>query len=117
MNHFLSCAALGLSLLASALPSAAEDRPGSFDFYVLSLSWSPTFCTGGRAKENPQQCAADKDFRFIVHGLWPQREKGYPDFCEITGQDRVPRRAPQVRHVTSRVAGPRCRHGTPGRRR
>ncbi|MGN7291645.1 ribonuclease T2 family protein [Rhizobium sp. SAFR-030] len=90
MNHFLSCAVLGLSLLASALPSAAEDRPGSFDFYVLSLSWSPTFCTGGRAKENPQQCAADKDFRFIVHGLWPQNEKGYPQSCASTEPSRVP---------------------------
>ena len=45
-------AALGLSALAVvasfAAPAAAQDRgqnvPGAFDFYVLSLSWSPSFC-------------------------------------------------------------------------
>ncbi|MGH6753302.1 MAG: hypothetical protein ACREDP_14145, partial [Bradyrhizobium sp.] len=35
-------------ILVSAGTAAAQDRrqnaPGEFDFYVLSLSWSPSFC-------------------------------------------------------------------------
>lgn len=80
-----------------ASPAGAQDRrqtpPGQFDFYVLSLSWSPTFCStqrDGKNSKNSQQCGADKDFRFIVHGLWPQNEKGYPQFCTTKAPKRVP---------------------------
>lgn len=68
-----------------------DDRAGQFDFYVLSLSWSPTFCASQRGNESDQQCGETRDFRFIVHGLWPQYEKGYPDFCETREPGRVPR--------------------------
>src|ERR1700704_1267557 len=67
---------------------AAQDRrqnqPGQFDFYVLSLSWSPTFCeaAGERGTPPQQQCAA-RPFSFVVHGLWPQYEKGFPEFCQV----------------------------------
>jgi len=67
--------------------------PGQFDFYVLSLSWSPTFCATqgqGNSRDN-QQCGGARDFSFIVHGLWPQYERGYPESCDTNGQDRVPR--------------------------
>ena len=93
-NRFI--AFLFLAFFASPA-SAQERRPdyaGQFDFYVLSLSWSPTFCasqSGGKSgNKNDQQCSTDKDFRFIVHGLWPQYEKGYPDFCETKEPGRVP---------------------------
>lgn len=93
-NRFI--AFLFFAFFASAA-SAQERRPdyaGQFDFYVLSLSWSPTFCAsqsgGQRGGKNDQQCSTDKDFRFIVHGLWPQYEKGYPDFCETKEPGRVP---------------------------
>ena len=41
--------ALAVSVLLAAMPRAlAEDarqnEAGQFDFYVLSLSWSPSFC-------------------------------------------------------------------------
>lgn len=89
MKHLLG--ALLLSLLAGAA-SAAErggDRAGQFDFYVLSLSWSPTFCATDAGHRSQQQCGDGKDFAFIVHGLWPQYEKGYPDFCPSRESDRV----------------------------
>ncbi|WP_137132909.1 ribonuclease [Rhizobium sp. FY34] len=77
--------------LATASAANAQERPtGNFDFYVLSLSWSPTFCAGNRGKDSPDQCATDKPFRFIVHGLWPQNERGYPEFCANTQPRRVP---------------------------
>src|ERR1700716_2994268 len=66
---------------------AAQDRrqnePGQFDFYVLSLSWSPSFCeaAGERGTPPQQQCGA-RPYSFVVHGLWPQYEKGFPEFCQ-----------------------------------
>ena len=69
----------------------SEDRAGAFDFYVLSLSWSPTFCASDDGGRNRQQCGTDKRFRFVVHGLWPQYETGFPDFCRSSEPDRVPR--------------------------
>jgi ribonuclease T2 len=68
------------------VPASAQSRlgsePGKFDFYVLSLSWSPSFCEGARNKGG-MQCAGAKPFSFIVHGLWPQFHKGYPEYCTM----------------------------------
>ena len=64
-----------------------QNEPGQFDFYVLSLSWSPSFCAVGaersaeRAAQDPQ-CGA-RPFSFVVHGLWPQYERGFPEFCQV----------------------------------
>ncbi len=93
-NRFI--AFLLLAVFASAASAQErrsdnrQDHAGQFDFYVLSLSWSPTFCASQGGNRNDQQCSTDKDFRFIVHGLWPQYEKGYPDFCETKEPGRVP---------------------------
>ncbi|SON57036.1 ribonuclease I [Hartmannibacter diazotrophicus] len=64
-------------------PAAAGGRPGDFDFYVLSLSWSPTFCETSD-RRNDMQCNARRPYGFIVHGLWPQYERGYPSECSAT---------------------------------
>src|SRR6202163_2814266 len=67
--------------------ASAQDRrknePGQFDFYVLSLSWSPSFCeaSGERGTPPQQQCGA-RPYSFVVHGLWPQYERGFPEFCQ-----------------------------------
>lgn len=45
----------------------------AFDYYLASLSWSPSWC-----EANPQdhdQCAR-RGFGFILHGLWPQYDRG-----------------------------------------
>ena len=60
--------------------AAAQDGvPGQFDYYLLSPSWSPTYClthTDDRA-----QCAG-KGYGFVLHGLWPQYDSGgYPRDC------------------------------------
>jgi ribonuclease T2 len=81
--------ALAALVLLSFSPSAAAQERG-FDFYVLALSWSPTFCATDDGASGSDQCAADADFGFIVHGLWPQYERGYPEFCE--GDARLARR-------------------------
>lgn len=58
----------------------ADGTPGEFDFYVLALSWSPTYCDDDSVND-PQQCGTGKRLGFVLHGLWPQYEKGYPSEC------------------------------------
>ncbi len=62
--------------------------PGAFDHYVLALSWSPTYCATEATDRDRLQCGA-RPFGFIVHGLWPQNERGYPESCP-TATPRVP---------------------------
>lgn len=74
-------------------PVAANVPQGSgFDFYVLSLSWSPTFCDSEAAGRNREQCGTDKSFGWVVHGLWPQNENGWPENCPTPEGSRVPER-------------------------
>lgn len=79
---------LGFAALAGT--AKAESRggvPGDFDFYVLALSWSPGFCElDGDRSRNREQCAEGAGLRFVVHGLWPQRERGYPTECGPAGR-------------------------------
>ena len=62
-----------------------QDTPGEFDFYVLSLSWSPSFCEAAEERGNSRrtrgQCGG-RPFSFVVHGLWPQYEHGFPEYCQ-----------------------------------
>ena len=61
-----------------------QNQPGQFDFYVLSLSWSPSFCeaAGERGTPPQDQCGA-RPYSFVVHGLWPQYEQGFPEYCIV----------------------------------
>ncbi len=56
-------------------------RGGDFDFYVLSLSWSSGFCATGGADKGKAQCDRGAGLGFVVHGLWPQYERGFPSDC------------------------------------
>ncbi|MBN8964653.1 MAG: ribonuclease T2 [Rhizobiales bacterium] len=86
------CVAGAVLLFAMALGSAsAQDRgserrnqPGKFDFYVLSLSWSPSFCRDSeeRGRNGGIQCSG-RPYSFVVHGLWPQYERGFPRDCQV----------------------------------
>ncbi len=68
---------------AQQQPRRASPRnaPGQFDYYVLSLSWSPEHCAGPAGARDRFQCAGERKYGFIVHGLWPQFEKGWPESC------------------------------------
>jgi ribonuclease T2 len=69
----------------SAAPaSAGAVAPGNFDFYLLTLSWSPGFCDSGGAAKAPDQCSAGSNLGFVVHGLWPQFQHGYPSDCDTS---------------------------------
>lgn len=57
-------------------------KAGQFDYYVLSLSWSPTWCGNKAGKADGDQCNGPRRYGFVVHGLWPQYSKGgYPAEC------------------------------------
>jgi ribonuclease T2 len=68
--------------------AAAIDVPGHFDYYLLALSWSPSYCIVHPADRN--QCQG-RGFGFVLHGLWPQfNAGGYPQGCETNvGVDRA----------------------------
>ncbi|PTM50885.1 ribonuclease T2 family protein [Phreatobacter oligotrophus] len=74
--------------LAAATPARAQAQPGaapgSFDFFVLALSWSPSFCEANADRtERSMQCAGERPYAFVVHGLWPQRTRGFPEYCQV----------------------------------
>jgi ribonuclease T2 len=115
---FLACV-LALCALAPQALHAQGDRggmPGDFDYYLLSLSWSPTYCSGRERAEGwrdrtdddgdresrfgrggygrgggDDECSAARPYAFVLHGLWPQYErKGWPEFCEGVIRPWVP---------------------------
>ncbi len=61
-------------------PATESPAPSAFDYYVLSLSWSPDYCATNGSNDT-QQCSLGKKLAFVLHGLWPQYEKGYPSNC------------------------------------
>jgi ribonuclease T2 len=84
-------AALAVALLAAGgsaarAQDARQSEAGQFDFYVLSLSWSPSFCAAAAERHNggapSLQCGA-RPYSFVVHGLWPQYVKGFPEYCQV----------------------------------
>ena len=80
---------LSASAPMSSAPAWAQDRrqnePGKFDYYVLALSWSPSFCadTAERGRNGGEQCDTRRPYAFVVHGLWPQYERGFPRDCQV----------------------------------
>jgi len=78
------------AVVALAQDGPGQDRrqntPGQFDFYVLALSWSPSYCEQARQRapdRAPDQQCGGRPFSFVVHGLWPQYEHGFPAFCQV----------------------------------
>lgn len=54
-------------------------RTGDFDYYLVSLSWSPSYCV--LHPDDHRQCG--KGYGFVLHGLWPQKMSGgYPQDCD-----------------------------------
>jgi ribonuclease T2 len=56
---------------------AMQGTPGRFDYYLLTLSWSPEFC---HSRADKPECQSGHH-GFVVHGLWPQYTDGYPENC------------------------------------
>lgn len=71
-----------------AIPGAsAQPVAGEFDYYVLSLSWSPSWCRDTGDARDAEQCNLGRKTDFVVHGLWPQYERGWPERCATEERD------------------------------
>lgn len=73
---------LAHSVAAPHAQDARQNQPGEFDFYVLSLSWSPSFCDAAGDRAARQAECGERPYSFVVHGFWPQYEKGFPEYCQ-----------------------------------
>jgi ribonuclease T2 len=73
-------------------PGGREHVAGKFDYYALVLSWSPSYCAGLTKGEYEPQCHRrdGKRYSFILHGLWPQYERGFPGDCPTPQRAFVP---------------------------
>ncbi len=84
MRSFLL--ALAMTFMPHAV-TAKEERAGEFDYYVMSLSWSSAWCElEGDDRADPQ-CDAGRGLTFVLHGLWPQYETGWPSYCRTLERD------------------------------
>lgn len=81
---------IGVALAAGLAATAAladGERAGDFDYYVMSLSWSANWCAQEGDERHDPQCDAGRDLTFVLHGLWPQYEDGYPSYCRTGERD------------------------------
>ncbi len=82
----------------TALPAwGGGGQPGQFDYYVLSLSWSPNWCATTGDAQNADQCDRRHDHGWVLHGLWPQYTRGWPSYCQTA-------RRPPSRSMTAGMA-------------
>jgi ribonuclease T2 len=80
--------AIALMVAATSGPAFGDgEKAGDFDYYVMSLSWSPAWCEmTGEARGDPQ-CDAGRGLSWTLHGLWPQYEDGWPQYCRTVQRD------------------------------
>ncbi len=90
---------------------AGRAAPGDFSYYVLSLSWSPAFCLSSPGAD---ECNGPRRFGFIVHGLWPQNERGWPEHCDVHRQvaDKVAQEIADLMPARALVDHEWSAHGT-----
>jgi ribonuclease T2 len=69
---------------------AERNQPGEFDYYVLVLSWTPSYCQREGRDRKDGQCTSSQTHAFSLHGLWPQYEEGWPEDCPIGRRPWVP---------------------------
>lgn len=74
-------------LLSVTLARAEGEQAGDFDYYVLALSWSPSWCATEGAARGAGQCAPGRGYGWILHGLWPQNERGWPSYCRTSARN------------------------------
>jgi ribonuclease T2 len=73
------CAAAFASGTGARSHGEHSSTAGRFDYYLMSLSWSPSYCL--THPQEADQCGS-KGFGFVLHGLWPQYRNGtWPQHC------------------------------------
>jgi ribonuclease T2 len=90
---------------------ASQGQPGVFDYYLLTLSWSPEFCHSPAHAQKPE-CQSGHH-GFVVHGLWPQyATQGYPENCSTAPGLSNPSEMADIMPDASLVAHEWSTHGT-----
>ncbi|PVX42701.1 ribonuclease T2 [Pasteurella langaaensis DSM 22999] len=71
-----------------------QNKNAPVDYYMLALSWSPTFCESQERKfgndlpaSSQMQCGTQRQYGWVIHGLWPQNAHArtvtdHPRFCQ-----------------------------------
>lgn len=54
-----------------------NSAPSQFDYYLLSMSWAPTYCAE-HPTDQTSECTIGGHTAFVLHGLWPQANDGAP---------------------------------------
>jgi len=83
MSARLALAALGAAAAAAVALTLLRTHPapsGDFAYYTLALSWSPTYCQTEDSAHRTAQCQG-RPRAFVLHGFWPQHERGWPETC------------------------------------
>jgi len=79
-------ATLAATLAIFLTPRAASAQ--SFDYYILALSWSPSWCADKGDARGSEQCTPGANPGFVVHGLWPAQADGSsPTECGPQGRN------------------------------
>jgi ribonuclease T2 len=90
---------------------ASQGQPGVFDYYLLTLSWSPEFCHSPAHAQKPE-CQSGHH-GFVVHGLWPQYANGgYPENCSTAPGLSNPSEMADIMPDAGLVAHEWSTHGT-----
>ena len=81
VSLFRLAALVVVALAAMPAWSQSPAPAGEFDYYLLTLSWSPEFCASHAADPSAQEeCSQRRGL--VVHGLWPQNQDGgWRAFC------------------------------------
>lgn len=78
-----------VALLAIGLATRGDkDQSRQFDYYTLVLSWSPSYCAAEGKQRRDRQCVTPH--AFVLHGLWPQYVRGWPEDCKMRKRPWVP---------------------------
>jgi ribonuclease I len=92
MNRSRASLALTVAFALAAVLGQGEahgfgrNKPGEFDYYALVLGWAPTYCQSEGNLRKEGECDVRMPHAFVLHGLWPQYERGWPEDCQIERQ-------------------------------
>lgn len=54
------------------------------------LDWFPSYCAAEGKQRHDRQCETETPHGFVLHGLWPQYENGWPQDCMARKRAWVP---------------------------
>lgn len=121
--HILSAFAVTLSIVGHCVDLHGQEiksTPGQFDYYVLNMSWAPSFCDNLKTLTPTERSAASAEelqcgtpHAFVLHGLWTQNNDGtYPGYCAQRGGPLHPERNLDMTPNIALLRHEWAKHGT-----